>query len=122
MGLCRLCQGITLPALVSKTGYKHQQSLEALQQSAKQCALCNLFLSATLSATDPKELSCYLMKNIHQSQIDLKAYDGPFFEPDRLDRLSTLVVYVEDLGVASLSLYTEAGKRHSNRGTWRWMS
>lgn len=114
MALCKLCQGITLAGLVTKTGYLHQQSFEALQQSANQCALCNLFLSA-LSASEPKQIKHYLDKHSHQSQIDLKACDGPFFEPDQLKGLSTLVVHVETLGIATLSLYTDAGNRLSKR-------
>lgn len=45
------------------------------------------------------------------SQVDLKACDGLDFEPGRLERLSILIVYVENIGIASLSLYTDAGNR-----------
>ncbi|KAI9877212.1 MAG: hypothetical protein M1830_004517 [Pleopsidium flavum] len=111
MELCELCQGITLAGLVTKTGYLHRQSFEALQLSANQCDLCNLFLCATLSAFEPKDIVQYLEKYSYQSQIDLKACDGPFFEPGQLERLSTLVIHVETLGIATLSLYTDAAAR-----------
>ena len=41
MPFCRYCAGITLESLQS--GYPHQPSWQALQASAKDCALCNLF-------------------------------------------------------------------------------
>ena len=111
MDLCSLCQGITLPGLVTPEGYLHHKCFEALQLSAKKCSLCNLLLAATLRDVRPERIGQYFEKNSKASQIELKASDGHSFEPNRLERLSMLVVAVGDIGLVELSLYTDAGDR-----------
>ena len=116
MDLCGLCQGITLAALVTPEGYLHHKSFEALQLSAEGCSLCNLFLTAMLRASSPERIRRCLDEHSNISQVDLKASNGLDFEPGRMERLSILIVYIENIGVASLSLYTDAGNKLNEGG------
>lgn len=52
MPLCKYCSGMTLHNM--RSGYAHQPSWQALEVSARECALCRLFeeeLRATLAYT-----------------------------------------------------------------------
>lgn len=105
---CTICQGITLRALTSNTGYLHHASYQALESCAQQCSLCGILICALKQCEDFNEA---LQQKESEQQIYVGACDGGYVGLGIDMNLTHLDLLVERLRCARLQLYAAAGTR-----------
>lgn len=100
--LCTVCQGITLDALTSYTGYPHHASYLELEGCAEQCSLCGIL---TYSLKQCEGVTEALRQSEEEQQIYLGACDGGYVGLGIATNLTNLDIQVGRERYARLHLY-----------------
>jgi hypothetical protein len=121
MSLCQLCEGLTLQKLYPPNVYIHAASVEALEESGKDCKMCAL-LSGSISqgfGSVPIIYSRQLQgvtngKLLAQSSIKLQVLiessEKSRYLPDGADGLNSIGIWVEPTTILSVvSMNVEEG-------------
>jgi hypothetical protein len=104
--LCTLCEGISLNALTSYTGYPHHASYQALESSARRCSLCNLLTCALKQCEGVSEV----IQRESSQQISIGACDGGYVGLGIDTNLTDLDIHVGQERYARLQLFAAAGR------------
>lgn len=106
--LCTFCEGISLNALTSYTGYPHHASYQALESCAQQCPLCDLLTCALKQCEGVSEA---LQQRESSQQISLGACDGGYVGLGIDTNLTNLDIHVGRERYARLQLFAAAGRQ-----------
>lgn len=107
---CNTCQGITLSALTSNTGYLHHASYQALEGCAQQCSLCGILICAVKQYEGFNEA---LQQEEVEQQIYVGACDGGYVGLGIDTNLTHVDLLVGRLRCARLQLYAAAGTKNT---------
>ena len=107
---CTICQGITLSALTSNTGYLHHTSYQALESCAEQCSLCGILIRAVKQCEGFNDA---LQQKGAEQQIYVGACDGGYVGLGIETNLTHVDLLVGRLRCARLQLYAAAGTKNT---------